>query len=637
MGKSQGALLEIAKQILDYFEKTAASARAGLGGSFGPSVSSLATVNTLTADRAMQNLTRISETRQRELRQLCDEPAIARVAVLDDSQQERTIFIARAAADPTPGGGVLAVSYRAPLGRLAAVPVGDEVEIKTPGGLRSFEVLERAALKPTQTADQWDSLNSVVHGPAYGPLTIVSLRALLRPSQAEGEEVDLLELLLEQDRVSSNVIEGLRRAVIDKMGLRDQPLLDQYQDTIFRLPLDAQLMILGPPGSGKTTTLIKRLGLKLDQEYLQEDEQLLVEGTVAGPGDHASSWLMFTPTELLKQYVKEAFARENIPASDLRIKTWSDYRRELARNRLGVLRTSSAGGFVLRDGLRSLKDETISQQTAWFADFERWQALLFWSELDLQAKRLSEDPDPATAVLGGRLMVAVKSAAGTTQAAPFLAFYKLSDEVSALISLLRRDVDSRLRRAFAQELKRDNRLLDDLLAFVSTLEDSTDPIDELEDPDAEEEEDQARPRRGEREEAFEAYKRAVRAQARAAVSGRKVGPRSRSARILEWLGSRSLPEAECLTVGQSLQVQAALRRFVNPLPRYIDQMPLRYRRFRRERRGEGAWYRAEGPGPSEFEFRLRSTRSCLACCGPPGRCSRTVECFGRSTSHASRR
>jgi hypothetical protein len=41
---------------------------------------------------------------------------------------------------------------------------------------------------------------------------------------------------------------------------------------------------------------------------------------------------MFTPTDLLQQYLKEAFSRENVPASDLRIKTWSDYRRELARS-----------------------------------------------------------------------------------------------------------------------------------------------------------------------------------------------------------------------------------------------------------------------------------------------------------------
>ena len=33
--------------------------------------------------------------------------------------------------------------------------------------------------------------------------------------------------------------------------------------------------------------------------------------SVAGLAGLSTSWLMFTPTELLRQYVKEAFAREN--------------------------------------------------------------------------------------------------------------------------------------------------------------------------------------------------------------------------------------------------------------------------------------------------------------------------------------
>src|SRR5690606_19858644 len=102
-------------------------------------------------------------------------------------------------------------------------------------------------------------------------------------------------------------------------GLRDQPVLDQYQDEIFRLPLDKRLLILGPPGTGKTTTLIRRLGQKLDTAFLEEGEQRLV-GSLEGVA-HSDSWLMFTPTELLKQYLKEAFAREGVPASDLRIRT----------------------------------------------------------------------------------------------------------------------------------------------------------------------------------------------------------------------------------------------------------------------------------------------------------------------------
>ena len=514
-------LVQIAQQILNYFEAISTQARAQLAGERGPSTSSLAVVNTLTADRAVQNLRVISEDRLRDLRQLCIEPAIARVVVLGEDNQEKTIFITR--ASPLSGGGALAASYRSPMGRLAAIPVGQDHDVKTPVGVRNYEVQERAELKPAQKTDGWDSINTVVQGRDYGPLTIVSLRALLRSRGVQEDEIDLLEKLLEQDRSASNVIEGLRRTVIEKMGLRDQPLLDQYQDEIFRLPLDSRLVILGPPGSGKTTTLIKRLGLKLDREHLEDDERILVERSVAGLNGLPTSWLMFTPTELLKQYVKEAFARENIAASDLRIQTWSDYRRELARNRLGVLRTSSGTGYVLKDGLQSLNHETMDRQIKWFDDFERWQASQFWSELELQAKRLSANPEPSTAVLGSRLMAILNSAAGANPGTSFISINQLGHETSALIAKLRADIDGRLRRAFAQELKRDNRLLDDLLNFLNTLGDSADPSEDVEDPDADDdEEEEPASHRGDREEAFEAYRRAGRAQARAAVAGRSV-------------------------------------------------------------------------------------------------------------------
>jgi DNA polymerase III delta prime subunit len=167
----------------------------------------------------------------------------------------------------------------------------------------------------------------------------------------------------------------VRRSVIAKMGLRDQPILDQYQDEIFRLPLDNRLLILGPPGTGKTTTLIRRLGQKLDLEFLDDEERHIVDQASRGNGvGHADSWMMFTPTELLKQYLKEAFARERVPAPDQRIRTWSDYRRELGRNTFGILRTAAGGGsLVLRENLESITSDAVTESTSWFSDFYGWQ------------------------------------------------------------------------------------------------------------------------------------------------------------------------------------------------------------------------------------------------------------------------
>jgi DNA polymerase III delta prime subunit len=585
--ESRQHIEHLAEEALTQLDSIAAAAKSKLHDGRTLGSDALASINTMTSSSAVQRLDQINQANRDSYAVLEREPAIARVVVADEEGEERTYYICR--TTPITGFPNLA-SYRAPVGRLASLSVGAEFTL--PSG-DVVEILERAQLRPDALADGWDSRNTVVETEHFGPLTIESLRALL--TEVVGEEVteDLLGQLLAEETVKANIIDGVRRSVITKMGLRDQPVLDQYQDEIFRLPLDKRLLILGPPGTGKTTTLIRRLGQKLDTAFLEEGEQHLVEMVATAQGTaHANSWLMFTPTELLKQYLKEAFAREGVPASDLRIRTWQDYRRELARNAFGVLRTASGGGtFVLKDSLPSLSTEALDRPIQWFDDFNTWQRNAYVQELHEAANMLREAKVPEVQSLGERLHGILTQASDGALTSTFGSLATELPKVQAVVVSLKETSDKKLRESLNLQLNRDKSFVGNLGKFIDSLQ-QTSLVEG--DDDQDDEEDESTPPKTPVEKVVAAYNQAVRAQARAAASKRAVSKSSRNGKIIEWLAERGLTETDRAEVGASLLVQTNARRFVNPVKRYLDGIPKRYRAFRRDRQQAENWYRNEG-------------------------------------------
>jgi hypothetical protein len=86
------------------------------------------------------------------------------------------------------------------------------------------------------------------------------------------------------------------------------------------------------------------------------------------------------------------------------------------------------------------------------------------------------------------------------------------------------------------------------------------------------------------------------------ITGRSLSLQSRNGKIAQWLGDRGMSVDELRGLGLRLQVQGSARRFLTPLRRYFDGLPMRYRRFRRERQAEGSWYKAEGISPTELTW-----------------------------------
>lgn len=578
-------LKHVADDALTKFATISDAARASLSISHGNYTALIAPTQA-----SVDNLVKIQDAVRSSYRALLVEPAIARVEAMSHGTVS-TYYICRAA--PVSGVPNLA-SYRSPVGRLAALNVGDELTLLNG---TEFEVLTQARLRPVLKDVGWDSLNTVFESSAIGPITIESLRALLSEVSPDGTILDLVGELLAAEAKQANVFEGIRRSVITKMGLRDQPILDRFQDEIFRLPLDRRIFLLGPSGTGKTTTLIRRLGQKLDSAFLDDDEKRIVKATEDAQGiPHGSSWLMFTPTELLRQYLKEAFAREGVPASSFHIRTWDEYRRELARGAFGVLRTAAGRGtFIYQIDMSILDNDAIRNPIEWYQDFETWHAQAFRRELLDAVQQMEESRVAKLISLGSRLGTIVSRSSTNPIVSIFGELSGEAKEIAITAQGLKDSSDARVRNGLNLQLNKDKTFVDGLRAFLDELKSRETDVGGTDGDDLDDESDDENvASRTEREVAVNAYMQAVRAKARSVAVKRPIKNDSRNGRILEWIGERLPSETELELLGQSLVALSAVRRFVNPVKRFMDGVSRRYRGFRRLRQSEGRWYSQEG-------------------------------------------
>ncbi len=525
-------------------------------------------------------------------------PANSRIVVKKEGGKERALYVCSYTPPFNENDKVGFTNYMSPMGRLAELDPGDTDEVALPKGEAEFTLISKAGFAPIKEGDGWDSkpvdIKSIdaLNG-RYG-----SLRFFL-PSvyDAETEKLSEERRLAEHERIESD---GRLRRMLDSMELRSQPILDKFQGKIFRLPLNTQLMIVGPPGTGKTTTLIKRLKQKVNLEYLNSAEKSLVErAKTTASMDHVQSWIMFTPTDLLKQYLTNAFARESVPATDQHIQTWDNYRRDVSRNKLRLMRTDiKKSGFVRRGGLGILTKDTANNPWPWFLDFIQWLEKASVDEIDASIEEIMKHGPQATKLAQGVLNT--RKAKGVTLLSNLLILSQKSEDISALRNDAQQKIDEIVDRALGRHIRVNNDFIpqfQDELRTIAKQIGSEGDLDAEADVDAEEELDEVTDGQVSREEALRAYSVAVQAYSRAAAKGRKVSQLTKAGRTLEWLGDRGLSDEESSSVGSLALLITALRRLHNPYGRYVDSLSRRYREYRRIRTSEGKFY--EGRLPSQ--------------------------------------
>lgn len=579
-------LTGLAAETLDTFaqvERDADQKLASIGNASG--AGSLASVNTFTGGQAADNISRIARENRETLLALRKEPAIARLLIEDEDGQQRVVYIARRGSVSLTTGAQLA-SYGSPLGRLAELPLGDDRVIPMPGGSQTFILLEKTNLAPAQKDGVWDSTPSHYRHVDKGVYSIDSLRALLQPPVEDaGDELDRL---LERAAAEEGIKAGISHQTRTAMGLRDQPILDEFQGEIFRLPLGSQLIILGPPGTGKTTTLIKRLGQKLDVDHLDENERRSVEDQ-AGPLAHESNWLMFTPSELLKHYLKEAFNRESVPASDARIKTWAAYSHDIARNRMGILRSANGGRYTLKPDMDLHAAGVLSDPREWFAAFEAFHAERLKKQLVDGALMALESAPEASRGLAEQLVALTAKLEGRALTDVYVELNGRESELRQMLDESREIADQLLREERNRQYNRDKDIFNHLVQFLAVIQQEDEP-DEDEEFDEDEPEVAVPQPAGSVQNAVKAYQGALRSLSRSRYRKRSMAKGARAGRVVEWLGDR-LPEKEVLLeIGQRISFQNGLRRFINAFKRYVTDVPTSYRAFRKLHEEDPRYY-----------------------------------------------
>ena len=340
---------------------------------------------------------------EQHMRELGNEPFIAYVkCLLLQDQTEIYFIICRNYTPPARQNPQKAnswfVSYKSPLGQVVTALLGQQIPVKG----RNYQVLEKTIFKPVKSEGKWDGIDNQFNL-QKGHISAESLRQLIElftpsefgecamdlglrgklrqlielftPSDKEeldeeearkaSEEATALEELRKREKVRQR---SERRAIRQKLELIDRPILDRDQDEIFRLPLGSQIILTGAPGTGKTTTLVKRISQKSREEFLAEDEKrFLKQKKINQLFDQNKQWVMFTPSDLLKGYLKEAMNKEGI--AEPNIETWETRQTRLARTGcLDILKVSADSKGLFRLG----SDEILARtQNRWLIQYTK--------------------------------------------------------------------------------------------------------------------------------------------------------------------------------------------------------------------------------------------------------------------------
>lgn len=171
---------------------------------------------------------------------------------------------------------------------------------------------------------------------------LLSYAAKIQETKKNGDDAATLKAVkeLEQELSRMEAIPAeAYRFIRQQAELRLNPILDDVQNEAkFDHCYDGVTEIIdGGPGTGKTTTLIQRLkylitpdDIDAQREYNGESPLTKAQREILSADKN--TWIFFSPTQLLRKYLRTNMLSEGLHQADSQTEVWSEYLQKILRD-----------------------------------------------------------------------------------------------------------------------------------------------------------------------------------------------------------------------------------------------------------------------------------------------------------------
>ena len=218
--------------------------------------------------------------------------------------------------------------------------------ILTPSGNHTLSIHNTSFYTPHKHSAE--ALDIRMNIGEFRPRFFRSLMEILGEIKSTSEEIEELEGQITNDGEIDHTeivtrIEHLQRQKNEAMSkaksfirrgyeLRYQPVLDPWQEEIKRSAIfDGTIAIDGGPGTGKTTSLIQRIKFLTDKDAMAEYLPSITKEQSEKLYSPENGWVFYTPSELLKLFLKNSMVSEGLKANDQHVKIWNSEKETLTR------------------------------------------------------------------------------------------------------------------------------------------------------------------------------------------------------------------------------------------------------------------------------------------------------------------